>query len=860
MMGVTYIMKSVNESITKKDILKGVEKLYFQEYENFDIYFLLKYSGPLPEWGNDLKMFIYEEPDGSNDVSSWFDKINKRRLYNSLALLDKLFVKGYTQKNPRWDSILMARADYRIMVVSNKVIKGFKSDLFRDLLYSIGECYGVNTFLKIEMEKSFACCGHYSSTLFEEEYWKVNEDIRLNEALFNKIVHHTYGYHDNENMRCLLLKILIKSFFKFNWDYSLDSVKNGLIYHIYKYCDKVSVAYDVSSKIIAEAAMDYLGHLIDMGFVTRVKTGRMWNYFLVGIKTIDFHEQYIPVHSKPLHIFKKYTVGYSYDTLEFKFRKNSKNNFSHSNSAPLINKLSSTGCVFRADYVKIDEFKRSICEYALELKILFKYYNKKARLLQSLKYIKNPNKRYYISELGRIMKKIKNLYDIIFTIRLFQIVQFDVFYLAYFSDSRGRGYQTFSAGMVYNKVLRACIVPALIDNNGPIIPEPAYHSNPVEVGGFSGSYVDMSIYGTYSFVNHSFHDQYSICSYQKDIYTLMYCLGKENKSMLDISNGLEYDDFVKHGADLFDNMCDDDFKILCTKDFGNRLKCIFLVLNIKNLLNGKIVYLQDLTITIDATASVFQNIAIILGIKDSMLWTCNFTDKWYDPYTVYIDFFKKNLYDTHPDFVKYDSLLTRNNLKKSIMISNYNGSVLTKKKYFFDELGDSVVNYNDKDLWEIIKKLHSFNDIFESLVYEKPFSNYCEQNIHDYVFKIGNNTVDLKYYLKYSESPIFSISKKSIPKKRIRKNSKDVVAVNYDFLTYIINLNATKTAMKANIGHALDTQPLNTVALWDEKIMFLSVHDEIHVNTRDYFKVIEILNDYYSEQIGYPIESRMIWL
>jgi hypothetical protein len=238
---------------------------------------------------------------------------------------------------------------------------------------------------------------------------------------------------------------------------------------------------------------------------------------------------------------------------------------------------------------------------------------------------------------------------------------------------------------------------------------------------------------------------------------------------------------------------------------------------LSKLINGKEID-ENIIIFKDATASGLQNYGTILGYRENMLSFLNLDGEyWCDTYQYLI---KK--------FVKEENLLKRKYWKNTIMTIPYNSTWYSCFIKFLEKLREDGIEYNElkDDEKEKIKNIH------------KEFYDNIKSKIKKEFFKEEKG--DLKNF-RYNELKLVRIKEEKITYKRLRdKYGEEIYEVSIDE-------EATNRALEANNMHYLDALLVKEIMKYFDLI---AIHDCFGIRLCELHKVIDKINEYYSNKIG----------
>lgn len=221
----------------------------------------------------------------------------------------------------------------------------------------------------------------------------------------------------------------------------------------------------------------------------------------------------------------------------------------------------------------------------------------------------------------------------------------------------------------------------------------------------------------------------------------------------------------------------------------------------------------------DATASGLQNYGILLGYKKNMLKYLNIdSEDWCDTYQYIIERFLKS----------EDELKKRTYWKKTIMTIPYNAVWYKCFIDFLEELRKDGIEYItlSEEKKETLKEAH------------KNFYKKIKEDIKKEFYE--NNKKELKIF-KYNKWEI-------INKKDYKINYKKARDKYTDFLYSIKeDEEATNRALEANNMHYLDAQLVKEVL---KKFEVIPIHDCFGIRLCELHLIMDLINDYYSRDIG----------
>lgn len=221
----------------------------------------------------------------------------------------------------------------------------------------------------------------------------------------------------------------------------------------------------------------------------------------------------------------------------------------------------------------------------------------------------------------------------------------------------------------------------------------------------------------------------------------------------------------------------------------------------------------------DVSGSIFQNAALILGIKDDeSLNSLNIHGLVYkDPYFKLIEKIQENV----DDDLKF--LFTRKTLKKSIMTKYYNATLFTSFRYFIKEVRN-IQNY-DENKYDFIKIWLTFKKVYESLknLEKEVFFQYSSEDYNNFLKK---NKVKEIHYDDFS----FSIICYKLFQTRIdlKVNEQRITCTNYQQSKEIFKTK-TKNSMMPNIFHGEDSNRARSLINYYSQECF-SIHDAFAIS------------------------------
>lgn len=222
----------------------------------------------------------------------------------------------------------------------------------------------------------------------------------------------------------------------------------------------------------------------------------------------------------------------------------------------------------------------------------------------------------------------------------------------------------------------------------------------------------------------------------------------------------------------------------------------------------------------DATASGLQNFGIILGYKKEKLKYLNMDgDNWCDTYKYLINKYMEN--DKYLNKRKY--------WKNTIMTIPYNSVWYSCFLKFIEKLREDGIEYNKMNEIEKTKLK----------IIHKNFYNKMKENMKKEFFKKEKG--DFKEF-KYIKWMISNKKEYKINYKKIRHKYLDISYSNeYDE-------KATLRSNEANNMHYLDSLLVEELLNYFEVI---TVHDCFGIRLCEVHKVIDKINEYYSNRTGY---------
>jgi hypothetical protein len=252
-------------------------------------------------------------------------------------------------------------------------------------------------------------------------------------------------------------------------------------------------------------------------------------------------------------------------------------------------------------------------------------------------------------------------------------------------------------------------------------------------------------------------------------------------------------------------------------DFYDLLYIEKIYSEIDNLLNGNVC--ENFIIFKDATASGLQNYGVLLGYKEEKLKYLNINgDDYCDTYQYVIELYLKN-----KNFSK------RKYWKSTIMTIPYNAEWFSCFTKFIKSLRKDGIEYNKLDK----------NEQKEIQIMHRDFYNNVKNNIKTELYQ--NKKADLKFF-SYNKWTVVNKKEYKITYKKARDKYTDTLyLLDYDH-------DATMRALEANNMHNLDSNLIKKIF---EKIEILSIHDCIGSRLCELHLVMDIINEYYSEHVGF---------
>lgn len=220
----------------------------------------------------------------------------------------------------------------------------------------------------------------------------------------------------------------------------------------------------------------------------------------------------------------------------------------------------------------------------------------------------------------------------------------------------------------------------------------------------------------------------------------------------------------------------------------------------------------------DATASVYQQLMLLLGAKDDKSYEiCNLSgDNWIDTYSYILNKFKENNIERYKVDKKYAQnldFLNRSNTKATIMTAPYASTRYTCFEYFTNIVNKEVSD----DLREVFYEFYSF--INEDLEVKELFGKKSDSliNMENFIIHALDSSVDLKYHRIKSLRIDKIIKINKINKVRITSKYNLIDKENIDKKKIL-------SSFRANLIHFKDAETIRKL----EYLMsrhFMTIHD-----------------------------------
>lgn len=289
--------------------------------------------------------------------------------------------------------------------------------------------------------------------------------------------------------------------------------------------------------------------------------------------------------------------------------------------------------------------------------------------------------------------------------------------------------------------------------------------------------------------------------FQEIIETVFIELGKINKSnfLVEYNGMFSKKNFIDFGIILFNDFNKNNLKL----DFNKKIEILHLI-NILTNFNNNV--FKKFIVYKDATASAIQLLVLLLETKnENNIKICNLYNDgfWRDTYYHIIKLFlEKNKNNLNKISVEN---FTRKNLKKTIMIFNYNAEFITCWLDFCDNCGlyklnNNNININYNLILSDFKKFYSFlEELFNKDIFYK-------HSIDDYISeykKILLKTKNLNFVtVDKSEANFIYLKEKIIRLDKIIFKKRTTLRLMV--LSDEINTEKTFSSFLPNLIHCLD--------------------------------------------------------
>ena len=281
--------------------------------------------------------------------------------------------------------------------------------------------------------------------------------------------------------------------------------------------------------------------------------------------------------------------------------------------------------------------------------------------------------------------------------------------------------------------------------------------------------------------------------------------------------------------------------------------------------------MKKMIIIKDATASVIQNLMLLLGpLNENSLFIANLKSNryWIDTYSYILTEFIKTL-DEDDLKSKYLNFFIRKTIKKSIMTIPYSASFNT----CFDYLNENILEIfnikfdedEEKELKKLFYKFYNFvkkkmendflfkNDskkMIDYIIYENIINKKKEKkkNINDFILESTDGIINFVYNnmnQKYIDL-LINFEKDGIIQKK-RKTKK-----YFEIIESSINYNKIRNSLRANWIHFMDAVLIRKINIKFGKPI-LTVHDCLLVDIYSVSKIMGISNNIMNEKIDVKI-------
>lgn len=388
------------------------------------------------------------------------------------------------------------------------------------------------------------------------------------------------------------------------------------------------------------------------------------------------------------------------------------------------------------------------------------------------------------------------------------------FYIAHYYDFRGRIYPHSPVHPMYNKNLRL-IIELDRSFNSYNLENSRYYRN------FNSIPIDLT-----STLGLNLTNEFDTFIFK----TILLELGKINKTkLISKTNGLSLKDFIGEGLKILTNR---EYYFTSLEDRIALLKYRYELEHFK-----KFGYWNNFTVNRDSTASSIQHWAILLKPRPNFdLSLINLSGcRWYDTYTVIIDFyFKTEGGKAYHNDLSLSTFISRKYLKSVIMTINYNSTFWRCKQYYFDSITKDY-----PDISPVVEeKLESFLIDFYEFVQSKVFLDYFVKNRWEFCdtlgFKVENDYGNvLFHYLKLSKDSHESIIKIGGIRWKFTEN----------LATNVIDVVKSERAFPANLIHFYDSNLPKYLV--ENKLKFYSIHDSFGVSIGDLGILMDLTNEFF---------------
>jgi hypothetical protein len=247
------------------------------------------------------------------------------------------------------------------------------------------------------------------------------------------------------------------------------------------------------------------------------------------------------------------------------------------------------------------------------------------------------------------------------------------------------------------------------------------------------------------------------------------------------------------------------------------------------------------TIIVDATASTLQCWSCVLPIQNNtILKNLNFSlESKTDSYSWIINLFKEKHSFELLQFKYHNLLLTRKNLKRTIMTINYNVTEWNSWNYFTEEINNSYPELfkNNIQIQFEAQKLHDlFYKFIKTDLFLQLFNSSRDEWLNNFIQFIDKQPINFLYFKE----------KINNRETAIRFNTQKKWKMFISELSIDIDWKKTKTALPANFIQSIDASIVDDAT---SNIITFPIHDCFIISIWDLNKLMDVTNSFFKTNI-----------